>query len=397
LFLFVRESRPVLAIHAAALAVVLQTWPVRLVRDAPDVLVVSAPATSASVPRTLLAAGTVRPTASISVGTTLTGMIESVEARENSVVHAGQVLARLDAAPYETALAAAHAGFAQTQADLRNDQAAMEQAEREQIRSIQFAAPEPFAQGEPDSAEADVERLRAAIAADESRLNDAYAAVNVAMMNLQLTAIRSPVDGIVLSIDPGAAKTAGTAGPLPGLFRIAVDLSHMEVQAALSEYDTAAVRAGDAAIVTCEGHEIAGTVTDVRNRSLDTATDRASALAVVDVSNPDGVLRPGMLVAVKLTSAEPATIVRVPNGALSFRPQPGLLNAIGEQRVPFFPAPESAGAPLSEVWEFNGTEFTAVGVRTGPDDGDSTEVVAGPIRPGDRLVTSASLPTAAHQ
>lgn len=388
------HSRPVLAIYAAALALVLLLWPVRLFRDAPEMQVVSAPVTSASVPRSMVATGTVQPTSSITVGTALTGVIESVEATANSVVRAGQVLARLDPGAYQAALAAAHTTFARTQADLNYDQATLEEAERERTRTAQLGTREPFASGEPDGTDFEVERLRAAVADDESRVNDAYAAVNVALMNLQLTAIRSPVDGIILSVDPAVARAGEAPGAPPGLFRIATDLSHMEVQAVLSESDTDAVHAGDVAAITYAGHTIAGTVLAVRSRSFDSATEKTSALAVVEVPNPDGVLRPGLVVTLRLTGAQPATVVRVPNGALSFKPDPGLLDAIGEARVPFYPAPQSAGAPLSEVWEFNGTEFTAVGVRTGPDDGGWTEVVAGAIRPGDRLVTSASLPNA---
>ena len=115
-------------------------------------------------------------------------------------------------------------------------------------------------------------------------------------------------------------------------------------------------------------------------------------MAMIDVPNPDGRLRPGILVDVKLTGTQPTTVVRIPSNALSFKPDARLLDAIGEVRVPFFPAPDSQGAPLSEVWEFNGTEFTAVGVRTGAAEGDWTEILAGEVHLGDRLVTSASMP-----
>lgn len=380
-----------LAIKAAALAVVLHLWPVRLARDAPDLQVVSAPVTSAAVPRSTLATGTVQPTSSVTVGTTLSGVIESVEANENSLVHTGQVLARLDSGSYQTALAGAHATFDQTQADLRNDQSRLDDAERERSRTAPLVMPPSGVLGEIDNGDLEIARLRAVIDADQARVAEAYSAVNVAMMNLQLTAIRSPVDGIVVSVDAGRAGDADAPGTPPGLFRIATDLSHMRVQAVLDETDSDAVRPGDAATITCEGHAIAGTVLDVRDRSFDPTTARTSAVAVVEVPNPDGVLRPGIVVSVKLIGTQPATVLRVPNRALWFRPDAALLDAIGEVRVPFFPAPESAAAPLSEVWEFNGTEFTAVGVRTGPADADWTEVVAGAIHPGDQLVTSAAL------
>ena len=58
---------------------------------------------------------------------------------------------------------------------------------------------------------------------------------------------------------------------MPGLFRIATDLSHMRVQAVLNSPDTSGVRAGDAATVAFEGHTMVGTVLEVHEPSPDPA------------------------------------------------------------------------------------------------------------------------------
>ena len=197
-----KRPRPFFVIYTAALAVGLQLWPVRLVRDALNVQVVSAAVTAAAVPRSLLATGTLTPTSSVNVGTTLSGVIESVEARENSVVHAGQVLADLEPGGYQAAVAAARATFDRTQAELRTDRSSLQEAERERSRTTQLLLQPPVPVFEREGANFEIERLQAVIATDTTRVAEAYAAVNIALMNLQLTAIRSPVDGIVLSVDP---------------------------------------------------------------------------------------------------------------------------------------------------------------------------------------------------
>jgi HlyD family secretion protein len=380
-----------MGLSAAALVVVLHAWPVRVFNDTPDLRIVSAVATAASVPRSLLISGTVQPTSSITVGTTLTGAITSVEASENSVVHKGQVLAHVDAASYQDALAAAHAAFARTQADLRSDQARLDDAERSRSQTAALAPQYSGAPADIQSAGREIERLRETVGVEENRVTDAYAAVSVAMMNLQLTAIRSPVDGIVLSVDRGAAATIDAAGATPGLFRIATDLSHLQVRAVIDPPEAETIRPGDAATIAYQGHTRPGAVLDIHTHAAATAAATTSTLAVVEVENPDGLLRPGMLVTVTLHGSQAATVVRVPNRALSFRPDVGLLQAIGQPHVPIYPAPTAAGAPLAQMWEYNGTEFTAVAVRTGLADEDWTEVVAGAVRPGDRLVTSAEL------
>jgi hypothetical protein len=81
----------------------------------------------------------------------------------------------------------------------------------------------------------------------------------------------------------------------------------------------------------------------------------------------------------------------VPNEALSFSPPRELLDAIGETRVPSMAFSANPDAPLSQVWTYDGCEFTAVRVRTGYRDGRFTELVDGPLHPGDRLVTGASM------
>ena len=86
--------------------------------------------------------------------------------------------------------------------------------------------------------------------------------------------------------------------------------------------------------------------------------------------------------------------VRIPNSALAFRPPPEVLNALGEvdPRIPDSATREHAGdqAP-SEVWEFDGEQFTPIRVRAGLADDGWTELLSGSIRPGDVLVTSAVL------
>ncbi|MEO8256365.1 MAG: hypothetical protein ABI868_03380 [Acidobacteriota bacterium] len=55
-------------------------------------------------------------------------------------------------------------------------------------------------------------------------------------------------------------------------------------------------------------------------------------------------------------------------------------------------AHESEGdQPPSEVWEFDGQQFTPIGVRAGLADSGWSELLSGAIRPGDTLVTSAVL------
>jgi hypothetical protein len=86
--------------------------------------------------------------------------------------------------------------------------------------------------------------------------------------------------------------------------------------------------------------------------------------------------------------------IRIPNGALAFRPPAEVLHALGEvePRLPKSPTEANEGEPTtSEVWEFDGQQFTPIGVRAGLADNGWSELLSGSIRPGDALVTGAAL------
>ena len=75
-------------------------------------------------------------------------------------------------------------------------------------------------------------------------------------------------------------------------------------------------------------------------------------------------------------------MVRIPNPALSFRPPPTVLKAIGE-REPVFADGKASGT--REVWEYDGKQFKPIAVHAGLADDGWTELVSGDLRAGDAL------------
>ena len=113
-----------------------------------------------------------------------------------------------------------------------------------------------------------------------------------------------------------------------------------------------------------------------------------SYTAIVDVANPDQRLRPGMTAEVVLSGPQRDHVVRIPNSALSFRPPPEVLKAIGEPEPAIA---HGAGQSVREVWEYDGKRFMPIEVHAGLADGGWTELLSGNVRAGDALVTSAAL------
>ena len=118
-----------------------------------------------------------------------------------------------------------------------------------------------------------------------------------------------------------------------------------------------------------------------------------SYTAVVDVDNSDGEIVPGSSAIVMLPTGRRADALRVPNAALSFRPNADVLKASGQspRDVPEADrATDAAGRGY--VWKYEAGKFVAIAVVTGVADERWTEVTAGKIQPGDRLVTQVEIP-----
>ena len=107
---------------------------------------------------------------------------------------------------------------------------------------------------------------------------------------------------------------------------------------------------------------------------------------MIDVKNADEKLRPGMTALVTLDGSRRDRAVRIPNGALSFRPPPEVLGEKGS--YPFLKPSDEA---TRLVWRYDGQRFASIPVRTGLMDEQWTELIGNALRPGDELVTTADL------
>src|SRR6476469_1465801 len=113
------------AVDFVALALVLGLWPVKLFRDAPDMRVTSEPVTRGQIPAPIVATGTVRAAATITIAPKLAGTVQSIEAAPHAIVHAGDVLARLDSNQYRAALTAAQIALADARDEQRRRELAL--------------------------------------------------------------------------------------------------------------------------------------------------------------------------------------------------------------------------------------------------------------------------------
>jgi HlyD family secretion protein len=268
------------------------------------------------------ATGTLSATATVDVGTQVTGTLATVDVDFNVHVRAGQVIARLDPSTLQARLDQAAAALSSSQAGLGEAQATAKNAEADYKRKAELAQKQLIARTDADAALAARDQARARIASAQAQVRQQQASVNSARLDLEKTVIRSPVDGVVLerAVEPG--QTVAASLQTPTLFKIAGDLSKMEIVLAIDEADIGQVKVGQQARFTVDAfpeRNFRGRVTQLRLAATNTA-NVITYPVVVSVDNPDQLLLPGMTANAEIEISRKQDVLSVPNSALRFRP-----------------------------------------------------------------------------
>lgn len=307
--------------------------------------------------------GTLNPVTLVNVGTQVSGTVRRIEADFNQPVKAGQVLAELDPALFEAALA-------QSSANLANARAQLKLAEANAARMQTLFKQDYVSRQEFDQALAAREQ-----AAAQVRL--ASAQVTRDRTNLGFSIIRSPVDGTVINRQVDVGQTVAASFQTPTLFQIGKDLTRMQIDSTVSEADIGQIKVGQRVKFRVDAFpdtEYTGSVRQVR---LNAKTEQSVVTynVVVDVANPDLALMPGMTANLQVEVETRKNVLRVPTTALRFR----LRAAPGEAAV------KVRGAA---VYRLVDGRPQRVPVKTGISDKAYTEIVRGDLKPGDAVIVA---------
>ena len=268
----------------------------------------TAKVTRGDVTQSVTATGTLNPMTNVTVGSQISGIIQKLYADWNSPVKAGQVVAQLDAATYKAAVA-------QAEGDLANAKANLELAGIQSKRAEDLFKDKLISASDHDTAIANLHQAEAQVKIKEAQLANSK-------VSLERCTIYSPVDGTVVSRNVDIGQTVAASLSAPTLFIIANDLSQMQIDAAVSEADIGTIEEGQTTSFTVDAftdRKFTGKVRQIRN-SPTTVQNVVTYDTVVDVKNPDLKLRPGMTANASIITAEKKGVLRIPNGALRFKP-----------------------------------------------------------------------------
>lgn len=349
---------------------------------------------------TVAASGTLQPTKSVDVGSELSGTLEAVLVQENERVKKGQLLAQLDTSKLRDQVVKSRAAVAAAEASVAQAVATVAEARASLSRMRQVAelsGGKVPAKTELETAEATLLRAQANEASARAAVTQAQAALKSDETNIAKAAIRSPVDGVVLSrkVEPG--QTVAAAMTTPVLFTLAEDLTQMELQVKVDEADVGQVKEGQQASFTVSswsGRQFPAVIQRVGIGA--TTTDNVVTYkTVLKVGNDDLALRPGMTATARIVTASRDNALLVPNAALRFTPPqagPGERRSFLSRLLPGPPRePEKKrqdnGAGSARVWVLQEGQPAPLEVSTGVSNGRYTEVLGGGLQAGMAVLT----------
>jgi len=311
------------------------------------------------------ATGTINAVTTVQVGSQVSGNIAELYADFNSKVRKGQVIAQIDPSTFRARLLQAEADLenakanvksleAQTEtqrADIRASKASVEraraqanEAELQLKRTAELAEQGILSTAQKDTAQANYDAAAASLSVTEAQLQQSEArlkamqaqleqakaqvlqrkaAAEMSRVDLSHTTIQAPIDGTVIARNVDVGQTVAASLQAPTLFIIAQDLTKMQVYAKTDEADVGRIKVGATARFRVDSfprREFRGQVAQVRMNAT-TVQNVVTYDTIIEFDNPNQMLFPGMTAYVTIPVEFVDDAIRIPNGALRFKPE----------------------------------------------------------------------------
>jgi len=275
---------------------------------------------------TISCSGTLSPVTAVEIGTQVSGTIAKVYVDYNDQVRKGQLLAVLDTVLLKASVLDAQAGVEKAEAQLQDAQVNYQRNQKLFEKGL--------------ISEAEFQPFQINLKTQQANLKSAQAALQRAEQNLKYAVIRSPINGTVIERNVEAGQTVAASLSTPTLFKIAEDLSKMEILVEVDESDIGLIKDGQSVRFDVQAYSdkiFAGTVRQIRLQPT-TVSNVVNYTVVVDADNHENLLLPGMTATVDFIIEQKQDVLLVPNSALRFQPSDEQLTEIREKRQRGFEA-----------------------------------------------------------
>jgi HlyD family secretion protein len=308
--------------------------------------------------------GTINPYNTVPVGSVVSGNIVAIKVDFNSKVKKDDILALIDPTPFQAALAQSLASYQNATANVANLEAQIETARAnvstakanvakahattidmltQQKRTKLLAEQGVLSAQQNDDAQANYDEAVAAenatvaqekqaeaqLAATIAQRDQAKAqvlmskaSVDAAKLQLSYCTIRAPIDGTIINRTVTLGQPVAASLQAPNLFSVGQDLTHMLVYSNTDEADVGRIRDGAPASFRVDAYPretFSGRIYQQRMNAT-TIQNVVTYNTTIAFDNPDLRLFPGMTAYASIPVATATNVVKIPNGALRFKP-----------------------------------------------------------------------------
>ena len=332
---------------------------------------------SGDIEQNVTANGSINPVTLVNVGTQVSGRVKKIYADYNDQVKKGQILLELEDELFK-------AQIAQSVGNVKNNEASLELAKANEIRMRSLFEKEYVSKQELDQS---VQALKSA----EAQLSTTKAQLTRDQTNYGYSIIKSPVAGVVVDRVVDVGQTVAASLQTPTLFKIAQDLSKMQIDTSFAEADIGRIQVGQVAKFNVDAFpnkNFEGMVKQIRLNPTNTANVVTYDI-VISVDNPDQKLLPGMTAYVNITFAKHDNVLLVPNAALRYRPknEETMMTLKKEDKKTDKPKAEDDGVARGKVYILKDNKPQLVRVKTSITNGKFTEIISSELKANDLVIT----------
>lgn len=308
------------------------------------------------------ATGEIQPLNTVSVGSQVSGTIEKLYVDFNSKVKKGDVLLEIEPSVLQASVDEAKASLVSAQS--QRNYAKSEYQRNKTLYNEGF-----ISRAEMEQSQTTYEQAEQSV----KRMQSQY---DRAVTNLGYATITSPVDGTVIAREVDVGQTVAASFQTPNLFKIAEDLSQMQIETSVSEADIGVIKEGQAVTFTVDAYPsqtFDGTVRQIR-LSPTTTSNVVVYTVVIDVDNSDLRLMPGMTAFVTIVVTEKFDVFKVQNAALVLRKFDGIVDNAGD------------ATPNDHLAIQRDGKVILIPYTKGLVTATETEIISDELRNGDRVV-----------
>ena len=337
------------------------------------------PVTMGDIEQNVTANGTINPVSLVNVGTQVSGRVKKIYADYNDQVKKGQVLLELEDELFKAQIAA-------SLGNVKNNEASLELAKANEARMRSLFEKEYVSKQELDQS---VQALKSA----EAQLNTTKAQLKRDQTNYSYSIIKSPVSGVVVDRVVDVGQTVAASLQTPTLFKIAQDLSKMQINTSFAEADIGRILVGQMAKFNVDAFpnkNFEGVVKQIRLNPTNTA-NVVTYDVVISVDNPEQLLLPGMTAYVNINFAKHENVLLVPNAALRYRPKNEELNlAMKKDKKSDDNKSKTKSDDLGsgKIYVLRNNKPEMVRVKTSITNGKFTEIISSDIKANEFVITA---------